>query len=157
MFDACRAERVLMYLDDPRQALAEMARITRVGGRIVVWEPDNEAVSVDHPDAQQTRRIVQVCSNAIRRAWIGRCLPALFRDFGLAEVAGLPHSVTPSYAAFRQLLGGSVEQASQAGVLSAQDVAAWRPREEAARAERFFAAMAGFIVSGRKPMGGREA
>jgi ubiquinone/menaquinone biosynthesis C-methylase UbiE len=30
-FDRCRAERVLMHLDHPEQALAEMVRVVRLG------------------------------------------------------------------------------------------------------------------------------
>lgn len=38
-FDRCRAERVLMHLDDPERALAEMRRVVRSGGRLssVTW------------------------------------------------------------------------------------------------------------------------
>jgi len=151
-FDACRAERVLMYLEDPRQALAEMVRVTRPGGRVVVWEPDNEGVSVDHPDVTLTRRVVRLLCDAIRQGRIGRQLLGLFRDVGLVDVAVLPHTVMVPFEIFRHLFSGTVQQAAQAGVLSPQEVALWwRPLEQAAATQRFFAAMGGFIVSGRKP------
>jgi len=39
-FDAVRAERVLQWLPDPRAAVAEMIRVTRPGGRIVLLDTD---------------------------------------------------------------------------------------------------------------------
>jgi len=35
-FDGCRCERVLQHLDDPRQAVAELVRVVRPDGRVVV-------------------------------------------------------------------------------------------------------------------------
>jgi SAM-dependent methyltransferase len=52
-FDAVRTERVLMHVSEPLEALAELARVARPGGRIVVVEPDHRrlAVDTDSPDA----------------------------------------------------------------------------------------------------------
>ena len=40
VFDMCRAERVLVLLDDPFTALQEMARVVRPGGQVVVFDFD---------------------------------------------------------------------------------------------------------------------
>ena len=39
-FDAARAARTLQHLKDARRALAELARVVRPGGRVVLPEPD---------------------------------------------------------------------------------------------------------------------
>jgi ubiquinone/menaquinone biosynthesis C-methylase UbiE len=39
-FDRCRTERMLMHLDHPEQALAEMVRVVRPGGWVVVFDFD---------------------------------------------------------------------------------------------------------------------
>ena len=51
-FDAVRTERVLMHVSQPVEALAELARVTRPGGRIVLVEPDHRrlALDTDTPD-----------------------------------------------------------------------------------------------------------
>lgn len=51
-FDAVRTERVLMHVAQPLAALAELARVARLGGRIVLVEPDHRrlALDTDTPD-----------------------------------------------------------------------------------------------------------
>jgi ubiquinone/menaquinone biosynthesis C-methylase UbiE len=39
-FDVCRAERVLLYLENPATAVVEMARVTRPGGHVIVFDFD---------------------------------------------------------------------------------------------------------------------
>jgi ubiquinone/menaquinone biosynthesis C-methylase UbiE len=39
-FDACRSERVFQHLPDPETALAELIRVTKPGGRIVISDAD---------------------------------------------------------------------------------------------------------------------
>ena len=55
-FDGCWADRVFQHLSDPDAALAEMVRVTRPGGRIVVADPDYDTQVVDVPDQELARR-----------------------------------------------------------------------------------------------------
>jgi len=49
-FDVAHCERVLMHLENPSAALAEMKRVVKSGGWIVAAEPDWAGIRIDHPD-----------------------------------------------------------------------------------------------------------
>lgn len=50
-FDCSRAETALQHVAEPPRAIAEMARVTRPGGRVAALEFDLGTAMVDHPDA----------------------------------------------------------------------------------------------------------
>lgn len=51
-FDAVQSERVLVHTDAPDQALSELARVTRPGGRVAVTEPDLGSIIIATPGGQ---------------------------------------------------------------------------------------------------------
>ncbi|HJT33649.1 MAG TPA: methyltransferase domain-containing protein [Pirellulales bacterium] len=53
-FDGCRAERVFVHLKHPERAVAEMTRVVRSGGHVVVYDADWETLVVDAPDRAVT-------------------------------------------------------------------------------------------------------
>src|SRR6202023_1920244 len=55
-FDACRVDRVLQHLEDPQRAIAEMARVLKIGGRIAAAEPDWDTLVIDVPDRSLARQ-----------------------------------------------------------------------------------------------------
>ena len=55
-----------------------MVRVTRPGGRIVVFDFDWDTLIIDHPDKETTRTVVLTYSDSIQNGWIGRQLPRLF-------------------------------------------------------------------------------
>lgn len=57
-FDAVRAERLLMHLDDPDRALAEMIRVTKPGGIVSVMDPDIEATQLHPCDPVLSQRMM---------------------------------------------------------------------------------------------------
>ncbi len=89
-FDLCRAERVLCYVDRPQDALAEMARLTRPGGSVLVFDFDSDLTMVDAPDPALARKIAEVLDAAVPRPWIGRQLFGLFQRAGLRDVRVTP-------------------------------------------------------------------
>jgi SAM-dependent methyltransferase len=154
-FDGCRAERVFQHLENPLQAFAELVRVARPGARVVVADPDWGTLVVDAMDRTLTRRILTFRCEMTRNGWMGRQLPALARQCGLVEVT--IHGATPVFTDWPQAnqllsLQSGAEQAATAGVISPIEAAAWiRDLEQRAAAGRFFSAITGFLVSGRKP------
>jgi ubiquinone/menaquinone biosynthesis C-methylase UbiE len=154
-FDGCRAERVLQHLENPFQAFAELVRVARPGARVVVAAPDWDTLVVDSADGALTRRILAFRGDMTRNGRMGRQLPALARQCGLVDVT--IRGVTPVFTDWQQAdqlvgLRRGAEQAAIEGVISPIEAAEWiRDLEQRAAAGRFFSAIAGFIVTGRKP------
>jgi ubiquinone/menaquinone biosynthesis C-methylase UbiE len=86
LFTACRADRVLQHLRNPRQALREMVRVVRPGGRVSVVDRDWGLVALDADDRETTRFVVKRMAEGIRNAWVGPSLHALFLEVGIEPV-----------------------------------------------------------------------
>ena len=93
-FDGAISVQVLEYVDDVDQALAELHRVLRPGGRVVVWDVDWETVSMHSADAARMRRVL----DAWDRHLVHRSLPATltrrFRDAGFVDISLAGHSFT---------------------------------------------------------------
>jgi ubiquinone/menaquinone biosynthesis C-methylase UbiE len=152
-FDGCRSDRTFMHLHDPRQALAEMVRVARPGAWVIIFEVDFETLTVDVPDRPLGRKVMNSWCDSVRNGWLGRHIPALFREAGLRDLNVIPHTLMLTYDLAITLIGpATVESARQAGVLSEGDAASWlNYLEQARQSESFFSTLGGFIVVGRKP------
>ncbi|MDL4774103.1 MULTISPECIES: methyltransferase domain-containing protein [Thermomonosporaceae] len=120
-FDGVRAERVVQHLADPAGAIAEMARVTRPGGRVLVADPDHGMWAPDLDDREAARTVLTWWFDNIRNPWIGRRLSGLLRAAGLVEVqARLMPVVLDGIAAADGLTGFSdaVRRAGELGVLA---------------------------------------
>ena len=124
-FDVCRAARVLEHLADPSGALAEMVRVTRPGGRIVVFDFDWDTLIVDHPDKQTTREVVLTYSDSIQNGWIARQLPRLFREQRLEALSIDPVQVFVHYALAELFLGSHLVALQTNGTLSPDQAQQW--------------------------------
>jgi ubiquinone/menaquinone biosynthesis C-methylase UbiE len=155
-FDRCRAERLLMHVDgEPAVVLAEIARVLRPGGRAVVFDFDWDALVIDGAERELTRRIVRSYSDGVRNGWVGRALPRMLRDAGLADITIVPHAVEIPYDFFGWVLSGHLDAALAEGLFSPQELIAWWDELDGAHERaRFFAALLGFVVAGTKPQQG---
>ncbi len=155
-FDAVRADRAVQHMETPAQVVAELRRVTRPGGRIVVGEPDWETLVVDSPRREITRRIAHhLTDHLVRHGWIGRQLARLFAEAGLVDVTvhGGAMVLTDRQAAERIWgLGRHARAAARAGAVDATEVEAWLAElDEADRRGVFFSATVGFVAAGRVP------
>jgi ubiquinone/menaquinone biosynthesis C-methylase UbiE len=150
-FDACRADRVFHHLVDPLKALAEMARVTRAGGRIAVSDTDYDSLVVE-ADRELTHRILQHHAGRMECGRVGRRLPGLFLDAGLTSVTVTPYAaVATEYDEDVLKLRDKADRAAAAGVVSRADAEQWvESLIEAAGAARFVCGQLVLTVSGRK-------
>jgi len=148
-FDGCRAERVLLYVANPEQLVAEMVRVTRPGGRIVIFDFDYDSVSIDSSNRALTRAIIHLASDRVPNGCIGRQLPRLFRRAGLEQVRAIPQAIMLPFEMLVRAYKGSLQAAQEEGLVSAEAVGGWwKELEEKAAKGDFCAAVYGFVVVG---------
>ena len=141
-FDACRADRTLQHVEQPEAALAEMVRVTRAGGRVVVTESRWGLVAPDL-DQELTSRVLRLLAReAAPRDWLGHRLPGMFEQAGLVEVKtiGGDYSATQPEELFAFThLRESVAEAIRRGAVEEAKAVGWlnRLEELAARGEAF--------------------
>lgn len=95
-FDSVFCVAVLQHIGDVRRAVAEMARVTRPGGRIVAVEPDNSAryFYSSVPDGREAHEAARRFFSALAEAKgdasepaVGPQLPALFAGTGIQPLS----------------------------------------------------------------------
>ncbi|HET7232018.1 MAG TPA: methyltransferase domain-containing protein [Longimicrobium sp.] len=86
-FDAVRCERLFLHLDHPEQATAEMVRVTRPGGRVVVMDTDWGTRSVDTPEVDLERRLARVLTErCMANGYSGRRLWGLMKEAAVRDL-----------------------------------------------------------------------
>jgi ubiquinone/menaquinone biosynthesis C-methylase UbiE len=154
-FDACRSERLFQHLASPEQALAEMARVTKPGGWVVVLDTDWGTLSTDTEEPNIERRLTRVCvDRCLQNGYSGRQLYRLFRRRNLKDITieMIPAIVT-SYALARLIaIFDRVEkEALAAGILAEQELERWHSSlERADREGLFFNSCSMVLAGGRK-------
>jgi ubiquinone/menaquinone biosynthesis C-methylase UbiE len=125
-FDACRCERVLQHVPALEQAIRELVRVTKPGGRVVVIDTDWGGLVTSDP---VTQAITAHVTATIRNPQVGRALGRLFRDAGLREIVvrpqlggPLPDEWTPEAI---QMSQSFIPAALAGGALTPADAAAW--------------------------------
>ena len=125
-FDVTRAERVLVYLPDPKRALEEMRRVTRPGGTVTAIEPDFGTNAINLDDRALVRRVLDhECDVNVPHGLLVRGLKGMLEDVGLRNVTIDTRIVifTPDLAAAYFTETGKTAQS--AGVISAAEFTQW--------------------------------
>jgi hypothetical protein len=136
--------------------MAELVRITRPSGRIVVIDSDWGLHAIHGADPTLTATIVTWWASNAANGFAGRQLPALFSDAGLPEPTILAETMTstdplrPSLPPFTTMAAA----AARDGAVSAADADAWLDQlAGAGRRGRFFWALTMFAVACARPLG----
>jgi ubiquinone/menaquinone biosynthesis C-methylase UbiE len=160
VFDGTRAERVFQWLADPRPVLAEMIRVTKPGGRVVICEEDWGTTIFGCVGPELDDKMHRYGASVIPGWRVARRLPALCRAAGLTQLTVElrlmvidGQEFAPAHAEYyRQLLS----EAREGGFLGVEDVATilaiWT---ESAQAGLFIEARTFWLVAGTKPPMGR--
>jgi ubiquinone/menaquinone biosynthesis C-methylase UbiE len=155
-FDGCRADRVLMHVPDAPLAIKELTRVLKPGGRLVAFEPDWGAVTLDLPNRELTRKILNfIADECILNGWIGRQLARLFREAGLqVDTLWARPTVFTDYriANFIYKLDERANMMAEAGRISEAEKTEWLADLHGA-IERgdFLLTSTNFMVCGVKP------
>jgi ubiquinone/menaquinone biosynthesis C-methylase UbiE len=154
-FDACRVERVLQHLDHPQQALAELLRVLRPGGRLAIVEPDYGMTAIAGADPKLTQILVQARCNHFQSGRIGLLMPLLLKQLNAIQISTTKSCFTQQTfdADHRQFLQQKYTQPAQtAGLISAAAANHWLTQlEQAAAGDRYHHTVTVFIVSACKP------
>lgn len=150
--DRCRAERLLMHADaEPAAVVAELTRVLRPGGRLVLFDLDWDTLVVDGAERELTRRIVRSYSDGVPNGCVGRMLPRLLRDAGFVEIKSIPHAIEIPFDFFGWVLSGHLDAALAEGHFTPAELIGWWDQIDAAHAAgHFYAAILGFVAAGSR-------
>jgi ubiquinone/menaquinone biosynthesis C-methylase UbiE len=152
--DGTLCERVFQHLAAPHAAMAELVRITRPGGRIVVIDTDWGLHAIHGADTALTAKIVESWTRNAANGLAGRQLAALFADAGLRNPIVVADTVTsidprqPSRPPFPTMAAS----AARARAVSTTEAHAWLEQlADAGCQGHFFWAVTMFAVASARP------
>ena len=151
-FDACRAERTLVHVDDPNRAVAEMVRVTRPGGRLVVFEGHSAGAEIEGEDPQLMQTMAECFTRRLPNGWVADQLPAMCEAAGIVDLEIRSVELSMPYDCYHPMVKGLLESAVRTGEVDGADLA--RFSEAILRAEhegRFAARGQGWLVMATVP------
>jgi SAM-dependent methyltransferase len=155
-FDGCWADRVFQHLAEPEVALAEMVRVTRPGGRLVVADPDYDTQVVDVADQDLARKVLRFrADRLLRQGTLSHRLAGAFASVGLRDIVVEAFPVVlRDLAALDNAMGlrSWARVAHERGLLDEGDAESWeRAIDDAVAGGHFLYAFSVFVTAGRAP------
>jgi arsenite methyltransferase len=155
-FDRALCVQVLEYVQDVEAALAEMHRVLRPGGRLVIWDVDWETVSWHSSDPDRMARVLRDWDAHLAHASLPRTLTAQLRGAGFDDVRMEGHTFAANEFS-PDAYGGALVPVLESYVAGRNQIAkeeldAWvaEQRELGERGEFYFACVQ-FGFSATKP------
>ena len=151
-FDRTRTDRVLQHLRQPELVIAEMVRVTKVGGLVCCADPDWRTLVIDSADADLEASVCRAVQARIQNAGMGARLKRLLAEQRLTNIQ--LEGYTLIFSSFREadailILRGACTTLVEVGKSSPGSVRRWlkdlRLRD---RNGQFFASLSGFCAVG---------
>ncbi|HZU62579.1 MAG TPA: methyltransferase domain-containing protein [Novosphingobium sp.] len=141
--DAIRADRVLIHVPDPAAAIAEMLRVLRPGGRLVLCDPDMVGFWVSSADPMTSQIVSGAIAKSCVNPFLARDMGVMLRDLALPEVAHHAMTmVTDDFAVVDRVVRFELvaQKIAAAGLLPAGQIEGWLAEQLQRRDEGRFAA-----------------
>lgn len=128
-FDIVLADTLLSHVDDPARVLAEIARVLKAGGLIVIFDGDYTSLSFEYPpDPVLGKRM----DEALRQAAyanpnIMRQLPRMIQEYNIELAKIVPHALVEVGTASDRLsfIKTHVRRTPQTGLVTEKQIETW--------------------------------
>jgi ubiquinone/menaquinone biosynthesis C-methylase UbiE len=150
-FDVVRSERVAEYVNSPQGMLAEMYRVLRRNGRMLVFDFDYSGMIIDARNRALADRINQLIAGTVPNPHIGGQLWGHFVRLRLRNLRVVPMNLVMPFELYDVMTRATVDELVERGELGENESRTWwNELEQSHREGAFFATLTGMIVCGVK-------